>query len=238
VSSSLLQAENSGPRSEAQTSLTVAFTYRGLEALGVPPSSLASFPREFREGMAARAEELGDVGESSPEHWEHPLGSPDVHVAISVLGPDQDHLEAVAERARSRYGDLSSVEVVWRQDCYQLPTGRTSFGFKDGIGNPDVEGSGLPVRNPTERPIKAGEFILGYPDETGSLPPAPAPEILGPTAPTWCSASSITRSRRTGVISGKGPATARTNDCSARRWWAAGLAGRHWRLHPKTTTPT
>lgn len=176
---SLLQAENGAPRSEAQTSLTVAFTYRGLEALGVPPSSLASFPREFREGMAARAGELGDVGESSPEHWELPLGSPDVHVAISVLAPDQDHLEAVAERARSRYGDLSSVEVVWRQDCYQLPTGRTSFGFKDGIGNPDVEGSGLPLRNPTERPIKAGEFILGYPDETGSLPPMPAPEILG-----------------------------------------------------------
>lgn len=176
---SLLQTEDSAPRSEAQTSLTVAFTYRGLEALGVPRSSLASFPREFREGMAARAKELGDVGESSPEHWEHPLGSPDVDVAISVLAPDRDHVEAVAERARSRYGDLSSVEVVWRQDCYQLPTGRTSFGFKDGIGNPDVEGSGLPVRNPAERPIKAGEFILGYPDETGSLPPMPAPEILG-----------------------------------------------------------
>jgi Dyp-type peroxidase family len=176
---SLLRAENSGPRSPSHTSLTVAFTYRGLEALGVPSASLASFPREFREGMAARAEELGDVGESSPEHWELPLGSPDVHVAISVLAPDQDHLESVAERARSRYGDLSSVAVLWRQDCYQLPSGRTSFGFKDGIGNPDVEGSGLPIRNPAERPIKAGEFILGYPDETGSLPPMPAPEILG-----------------------------------------------------------
>jgi Dyp-type peroxidase family len=35
------------------------------------------------------------------------------------------------------------------------------------------------MRNPAERPIKAGEFILGYPDETGSLPPMPAPEILG-----------------------------------------------------------
>ena len=175
----LLQAEKSGPRSEAQTSLTVAFTYRGLEALGVPRASLATLPHEFRQGMAARAVELGDIGESSPEHWEPPLGSPDVHLAISALAPNQDDLEAVAARARGRYGDLSSVEVVWRQDCYQLPSGRTSFGFKDGIGNPDVEGSGLPVRNQAERPIKAGEFILGYPDETGSLPPMPEPEILG-----------------------------------------------------------
>ena len=42
----------------------------GLEALGVPQASLDSFAPEFREGMAARAAELGDVGESSPEHWE------------------------------------------------------------------------------------------------------------------------------------------------------------------------
>jgi hypothetical protein len=27
--------------------------------------------------------------------------------------------------------------------------------------------------------IKAGEFILGYPDETGNLPSMPQPEILG-----------------------------------------------------------
>ena len=30
--------------------------------------------------MAARAAALGDVGESSPEHWETPLGTSDVHV--------------------------------------------------------------------------------------------------------------------------------------------------------------
>ena len=56
--------------------ITAAFTYSGLQALGVPQSSLDSFAPEFREGMAARAAQLGDVGESSPEHWEQPLGSP------------------------------------------------------------------------------------------------------------------------------------------------------------------
>ena len=71
------------------------------------------------------------------------------------------------------------VEVIWRQDCYQLPTGRTSFGFKDGIGQPAIEGSGIPGSNPLEPPIKAGEFLLGYPDETGELPPMPTPEVLG-----------------------------------------------------------
>src|SRR4051794_6897257 len=40
--------------------ITAAFTYRGLEALGVPQASLDSFAPEFRQGMAARAAELGD----------------------------------------------------------------------------------------------------------------------------------------------------------------------------------
>jgi deferrochelatase/peroxidase EfeB len=56
--------------------MTVAFTYRGLKALGVPQESLDSFVSEFRQGMAARAAELGDVGESGPDHWEEPLGRP------------------------------------------------------------------------------------------------------------------------------------------------------------------
>jgi Dyp-type peroxidase family len=159
--------------------ITVAFTYHGLKALGVPHDSLDSFAPEFREGMAARAAELGDVGESSPVNWEKPLGGPDVHVALAALSPDQARLEAVVERARRAHQELPGVEVIWRQDCYQLPTGRTSFGFKDGIGQPAVEGSGIPGTNSNEKPIKAGEFILGYPDETGSLPPMPTPEVLG-----------------------------------------------------------
>src|SRR5207248_9084636 len=123
--------------------------------------------------------EIGDVGDSSPEHWEKPLGTGDVHVAVSVLSSDAARLEAVAKRAREAHEQLPGVEVIWRQDCYQLPTGRTSFGFKDGIGQPAVEGSGISPSNPKERPIKAGAIVLGYPDENGELPPMPTPEVLG-----------------------------------------------------------
>jgi Dyp-type peroxidase family len=167
-------------RTPAQTgSVSVAFTYQGLKALGVPKDSVDSFAPEFRQGMAARAAELGDRGESSPDNWEKPLGSPDVHVALAALSSDAAGLEAMLERARRAHEELRGVEPIWRQDCYQLSTGRTSFGFKDGIGQPDVESSGLPPTNPHERPIKAGEFILGYPDETGMPPPMPTPDVLG-----------------------------------------------------------
>ena len=159
--------------------ITVAFTYQGLKSLGVPSNSLASFAPEFQQGMAARAELLGDVGESSPDNWESPLGTPDVHVALAALSPNAERLNVVLERARRAYAELPGVEVIWRQDCFQLPTGRNPFGFKDGLGQPAVEGSEIPGTNTKEPPIKAGEFILGYPDETGSLPPMPKPEILG-----------------------------------------------------------
>jgi len=159
--------------------LNVALTYRGLEALGVPPESLATFAPEFREGMAARAEALGDVGVNAPEHWEWPLGTADVHVALAVVATDAERFDALLEEARAGYGELPGVRVNWRQDCYALPTEREAFGFRDGISHPAVEGSGIPGSNPQEPPLKAGEFVTGYADETGDLAPVPRPEALG-----------------------------------------------------------
>jgi hypothetical protein len=49
--------------------VTVAFTWNGLRALGVDEASLATFPEEFRQGMAARAEVLGDTGANHPDNW-------------------------------------------------------------------------------------------------------------------------------------------------------------------------
>ena len=175
----LVMSGRAAPDPSAEAWITVAFTYHGLKALGVPQDSLDSFALEFRQGMAARANELGDVGDSAPEQWESPLGTPDVHVALAVLSPDAERLEAVRQAARRAQEQLPGVELIWTQDCYQLPTGRTSFGFKDGIGQPAIEGSGIPSTNPMEQPIKPGEIILGYPDETGSLPPMPDPVRAG-----------------------------------------------------------
>jgi len=60
-----------------------------------------------------------------------------------------------------------------------LPNERTSLGFKDGISQPAIEGSGIPGTNPYEEPVKAGEFVLDYQNETGDLSPMAQPEVLG-----------------------------------------------------------
>jgi Dyp-type peroxidase family len=129
--------------------------------------------------MVARAEALGDVGESSPEHWERPLGSSDVHLVLFATAADDAALDAAVERARGAFAEYPGVAPIWRQDCHALPDETEPFGFRDGISHPAVEGSGIPGSNPREEPFKAGEFVLGYRDEMGGFPPMPEPEALG-----------------------------------------------------------
>jgi Dyp-type peroxidase family len=161
------------------TWVSAALSFQGLKALGVPQALLDSFPLQFQQGMAARAKALGDVGESSPENWEKPLGSADVHVVITGLSRDSKHLESALDRVRKGYQELSGVTAIWRQDCHASADEKEPFGFKDGISHPAIEGSGIPGSNPQERPLKAGEFVLGYPDEISDTPGMPQPEVLG-----------------------------------------------------------
>src|SRR6202046_3368593 len=68
--------------------VTAAFTWNGLRALGLDEASLASFPEEFKQGMAARAEMLGDNGDNAPEHWVGGLANPDLHAIVILFARD------------------------------------------------------------------------------------------------------------------------------------------------------
>ena len=52
------------------------------------------------------------------------------------------------------------------------------FGFRDRLSQPVIEGSGEEPAPGSGAPLKPGEFILGYPDETGLTPALPQPEVL------------------------------------------------------------
>jgi deferrochelatase/peroxidase EfeB len=74
---------------EAWTS--VAISYTGLVALGVPEDSLQTFPEAFRVGMAARADKLRDYGPNDPKNWDRPFGTGLIHIAVSVFSDSERH---------------------------------------------------------------------------------------------------------------------------------------------------
>jgi len=98
---------------------------------------------------------------------------------LAPFAPDAARLEGVVLLARDALRDLPGVDLIWQQDVSAAPDQREPFGFKEGISQPAIEGTGIPGTNPREAPLKAGEFVLGYEDETGSQPPMPQPEALG-----------------------------------------------------------
>lgn len=169
-----------------ESGVNLALSYAGLVALGVPSASLAAFPPEFREGMAARAVLLGDTGDSAPQHWEAPFASGSVHVLLMISAQRHDHLVAHDARLRAELERAGGLTLVGEQIGNALPDGREHFGYLDGLAQPAIEGSGLdpspgqgaPGPNGTWRLIRAGEFILGYPDEEQVLPAAPPPDEL------------------------------------------------------------
>ena len=80
--------------------VTVAFTWNGLRALGVDEGSLATFPEEFKQGMVARAEMLGDTGENHPDNWVGGLASPDLHAIAILFARDAAERESLPDGAR------------------------------------------------------------------------------------------------------------------------------------------
>lgn len=169
-----------------EVGVNVAFSYWGLRALALPDASLAGFPEEFRQGMAARAKLLDDSGDSAPENWEGGLGTPAVHILVMISAIGREALEAHDRRLRAGIERIGGLTVLYDELGAALPDGVEHFGYADGFAQPSIEGSGVPelpgqgavLEGERWRAIRAGEFILGYLDEEGALPIAPPPAEL------------------------------------------------------------
>jgi Dyp-type peroxidase family len=163
----------------AEPWIAAGITYSGLVALGVPDNSLESFPEAFRVGMAGRADRLGDSGANHPSHWEPEFGTGAVHIGVSVFSDSETSWRRAMETAQRQYEDRPGLTVLTAEDFGAQPGDLNPLGYRDSIGQPAIEGSGvepLPGQGPA---IKAGEFILGYPGEAGVPLPAPQPDVLG-----------------------------------------------------------
>lgn len=157
----------------------VAISHAGLRALAVPEESLATFPLPFQQGMAARAEQLRDVGENAPETWEEVFGDDGCHVAVTIYAVGQPELRAAREQALATLDDAVGVTLLGVHEFGVDEEAANPFGYRDSIAQPTVAGSGVVPVPGQERAIAAGEFVLGEDSETGAPVAMPSPDILG-----------------------------------------------------------
>src|SRR3954447_14837521 len=161
--------------------ITLAFTFNGLRALGVPEESLVSFPDAFRGGMAARAAILGDTGASHPQHWLGDLASEDLH-AITILfaRTEEEHRRCIGvhDDLIARCEGVRSLSFLDLNATPPFNYAHDHFGYRDRLSQAVVKGSGEERTPGSGDALEPGEFILGYPDENGPVHDLPQPEVL------------------------------------------------------------
>lgn len=162
--------------------VTIAFTCSGLRVLGTSETALATFPDEFREGMAARAQILGMVGKNHPDQWVGDLANPALHAIVVLFARDVSERDRCELQHRHHLSTLTGVNVLSTLNLEALPPfdgiAREHFGYRDRLSQPVIQDTGEQPTPGSGPAIKAGEFFLGYEDESGFLPPLPQPEVL------------------------------------------------------------
>lgn len=150
-----------GRRSVERPAVTInlAFTFRGLLALGVPIRTLQRMPDEFIDGMAARCAILGDGNPAATWDpvWDAANGGRDVHILVMLNAQMDDKVEPVPELAAlcaeiealcaASNGGVSlrpghrGSDGKWQhlgalKDSRGLPCPKEHFGYTDGISDP------------------------------------------------------------------------------------------------------
>jgi Dyp-type peroxidase family len=170
-----------GQSKNPDTALQIAFTHAGLAALGLQHDALAQFSREFIEGIHTphRSRLLGDTGTSAPESWS--WGGPKtkgVHVVLMLYARTAERLTELRSEMQRLWSEARLTEVRTLETAELSAT--EHFGFADGISQPAI--AGYHKKASALHRVKAGEFLLGYPNEYGlytdrpRLPPSRDPK--------------------------------------------------------------
>ena len=114
---------------------------------------------------------LGDFGASDPIHWDWGNeNDQSTHLLLMIFGKNKEVCQGYYEQLKHGYTH-HGLQEHRRLDGQTLPKNKEHFGFRDGISQPVIEGSGKPGMK--ENTINAGEFILGYKNEYNVYPDSP-----------------------------------------------------------------
>jgi deferrochelatase/peroxidase EfeB/predicted acylesterase/phospholipase RssA len=162
------RVRSDGSEDDREPAVSIGFTYRGLQALGVPDRYLNELRVKapaFCEGAPARAAlRLGDAGPCAAEQWEPMFAFDRAHVLISIHGPNRGAVDAMAERladtAGGRIGLRGWQDVLPAKHLTTDKRNRTvHFGFRDNLARPRIVEERF---EPNKLRHHAGELVLGY----------------------------------------------------------------------------
>ncbi len=163
---------------DSKTSLNIAFTYTGLQAMGLSKENADNFPIPFQVGMTdnVRQRMLGDWGESDPENWfVGGKNGDEIHAMVVMYANTEAEIENFREEIRKHLSTHKSgknaIKIVYEIGGYRREDGKENFGFHDSISNPVIKGSGR--TGPDNDIIASGEFVLGYLNEHEQYPYSP-----------------------------------------------------------------
>jgi len=156
------------------SAINIAFTYQGLEHLGLNEKTLETFPIELEDGMCTkhRQEMLGDYGSSDPSLWQWGgTSNQSIDILIMLYAVDETELNSQAGALKTSF-ESDGLMLLNHLDASNLIERKEHFGFRDGIAQPTIDGLG---RIDSEgNTLAAGEFILGYNNEYNQLPDSPS----------------------------------------------------------------
>jgi Dyp-type peroxidase family len=171
------------PSSLAAVWVNLSLTASGIRIL----SSTDPFPSDtsdaFVTGAHAAAGRVGDQGTDDPTNWLFGRGDQTIDAVVTIQADRETDFQVELERQHQLLA-AEGLSILFEQDGSTLPgdaAGHEHFGFKDGISQPGVGGFDEPDPNepdqvkdqPGRDLINPGAFVLGYPDQSGTVPPAP-----------------------------------------------------------------
>lgn len=158
---------NRAADSPETSALQIAFSAAGLERLGVSKDALATFSREFLEGMdhEIRSEILGDRGDNDPRTWQWGRRGEPVHALLLAYATDTATLATLLTSERAAFD--GGFGVLHEKSTITLPEQKEHFGWRDGLSMPKI--AGVPEDRPRKKKqeswthaLPPGEFVLGY----------------------------------------------------------------------------
>jgi len=181
-----LVAFNDGRYEARPAVVSLALGARGLARLGLDAQTVSTFPPAFTQGMhgAGRDRILGDLGANEASQWL--WGRDGNDVALLIYGNTAEDVAALTARIEGLSVPMGA-RIVFRQALTKvgasLSERKEPFGFVDGVSQPAMRGTYRGLRN--DDPIhlvEPGEFVLGYPDNRGNVPPGPTMAASGDPA--------------------------------------------------------